>query len=279
LTAGARATTLAADAEATRAGLEALGEEARAATADAFAPMLAELPRYGVDPSQGRPGWIHPPVTLEVDGYHEFDYANQFMGTVAADFVVSADITWDTQYGGSGCGFVLRSDGNQPAFNQYLVVATRAASGHVLFGTMSNGELVGGQDLYAYGADPQFDWQNGAVNRLTIVGRGNLFTIFTNGTRIGEVNPNDPPPLPIFPPAPEPPEDKTDAQALAAYARAEAEYEVVVNQIQANYAARINASKAADKEFDRGFTAMVLLSESGQTRCEFENAWLWVIEE
>ena len=31
-------------------------------------------------------------------------------------------------------------------------------------------------------------------------------------------------------------------------------------------------------EFDRGFVAMVALSESGRTVCEFNNTWLWLIE-
>ncbi len=70
-------------------------------------------------------------------------------------FVVSSDITWNTQYGTSGCGFVLRSDGNKNALNQYMVIATRGASGHVLFVTMSQGKIVGGRDIYAYGIDPE----------------------------------------------------------------------------------------------------------------------------
>jgi hypothetical protein len=178
--------------DATQAAQAALSDEARAATATAFAPFIADLPKYGVDPEGGRPGWIHPPVTLEVDGYMQYDYVNQFIATVARDFVVSSDITWNTQYGTSGCGFVLRSDGNKNALNQYLTIATRGASGHVLFATMSNGDIVGGRDIYAYGIDPNFNWENNATNRLTVVGRGNTFTIYSNDTLIGEIDPGAP---------------------------------------------------------------------------------------
>jgi hypothetical protein len=30
--------------------------------------------------------------------------------------------------------------------------------------------------------------------------------------------------------------------------------------------------------FERGFVAMVVLSESGRSVCEFNNTWLWLIE-
>ena len=30
--------------------------------------------------------------------------------------------------------------------------------------------------------------------------------------------------------------------------------------------------------YEKGFVAMVALSESGRTVCEFDNTWLWVIQ-
>jgi len=277
-TAAAKATTILQSAEQTQAAMAVIGDEARAATSTAFAPIAAELPKYGVDPAQGRPGWIHPPVSLDINGKYQYDYANQFLATVARDFIVSADITWNTQYGGSGCGFVLRSDGNKEALNQYLVIATRGASGHVIFATMANGEVVGGRDIYAYGLDPEFDWHNDQTNRLTVVGRGTTFSIYTNGTKIGDVDPNDPLPQPVFPPSPEPPANKKDPAAMAGYAKKQAEYQTVVNQIRSEYNARLQASRNADKEFDRGFIAMAALAESGRTQCQFNNTWLWLIQ-
>ncbi len=278
-TAQAEATQIFQSLQATQNAFGSLDAAALQATSAAFAPFQAELPRYGVNPDRGRPGWIHPPLTLEINGKNQFDYANQFLGIVAADLVVSADITWNTQYGGSGCGFVLRSDGNRDALNQYVVVATRGSNGHVVFLTMANGEVVTGQDIYAYGLDPEFDWRNDTTNRLTVVGQGDRFSIYTNGTRIGEVDPSAPPPQPLLPTAPEKPADLKDSAAMAAYTAAQAEYQTVVNQIQAQYAARLKAYRSADKEFERGLVAMVALAESGHTQCQFNNAWLWLIEE
>jgi len=276
ITAQAEATASAMSVHATQGVL--IPQADQEATAQAFAPFQAQLPLYDVDPDRGRPGWVHPPVTLEVQGYHQFDYANDFLRTVAADFAISADITWDTQYGTTGCGFVLRSDGNQEAYNQYLVIATRGASGHVLFGVMSEGEVVNWKDLYAYGLDPKFDWQNGATNRLTVVGQGQTFAIYTNGTKIGEVDPSDPPPQPVLPPPPVKPPDNVDQALLTEYAKQVEQYQEVVSDIRSIYAGRLRYNQKADKVFDRGFVAMVALNESGTTRCQFQNAWLWLIE-
>jgi hypothetical protein len=264
--------------DATQAAQAALSDEARAATATAFAPFIADLPKYGVDPEGGRPGWIHPPVTLEVDGYMQYDYVNQFIATVARDFVVSSDITWNTQYGTSGCGFVLRSDGNKNALNQYLTIATRGASGHVLFATMSNGDIVGGRDIYAYGIDPNFNWENNATNRLTVVGRGNTFTIYSNDTLIGEIDPGAPVALPGIPPPPQQPPDVGDVNAMNLYRSQLAQQQAVATQITADYQSRQREAAGAEKFFERGFVAMVVLSESGRSECTFENTWLWLIE-
>jgi hypothetical protein len=256
-----------------------LGADDQTATAAAYAPILAELPRYGVDPSAGRMGWIHPPVTLEVEGFMQYDYINHFIATVAGDFVVSGDITWDAIGAASGCGFVLRSDGKEEALNQYLTIMTRVASGHVLFATMAEGEVVTGQDIYAQGHDPNFNWQNQATNRLTVVGRGNRFWVYTNGNLIGEIDPSAPPLQPNLPPEPEKPVDTSNAEAMANYLQQQAEYDATVEQINADFRARRRALENADTTFERGFIALVALSQSGRkTVCEFNNTWLWLIE-
>lgn len=248
------------------------------ATAEAFAPTLAELPKYGVDPAEGRLGWVHPPVTLDASGFRQFEYINYFIGTVATDFVVSFDITWDIVGSIAGCGFVLRSDGNSAALNQYMVIMTRVASGHVIFTTMANGEVVTYRDIYARYTDKSFSWDNLATNRLTVVGRGNTFYIYTNGTLIGEVDPTAPPRLPILPPEPERPADTNNAQAMEAYRQSKAEYDNVVSQMQYTYQQRVQAFNESDKIFEKGFIAMVALSESGRkTQCTFDNGWLYLI--
>jgi hypothetical protein len=258
---------------------QALSAESQAATEAAFGPLLDELPKYGVNPAAGRPGWVHPPVTLELEGYQQYDSKNNFIFTIVEDFAISADITWNTQYGTSGCGFILRSDGDEEEPNQYMVMATRGSMGHVLFTIMSEGEFVGGKDIYARGADPEFDWENDGTNRLTVVGRGTEFQIYTNGTLIGEVDAADPPTQPALPPRPTPPDNLSDPGAFQAYQDALEDYEDQVDEIERQFQAQRRSSGDANTVFERGFAALAAMSESGRTVCQFDNAWLWVIEE
>ena len=83
------------------------------ATTTAEAPVRAAIPFYNLDPNQGSVGWVHPPVKIELEGKNQYGYANDFMQTIVEDFAVSADVTWNTQYGASGCGFMFRSDGDK----------------------------------------------------------------------------------------------------------------------------------------------------------------------
>lgn len=276
--AATQADSLDQSAAATQTALAALGPDALTGTAQAYAPILADLPTYGVDPASGKVAWIHPSVSLEVEGYMQYDYINHFIATIAQDFVMSADITWDAIGSESSCGFVLRSDGNENAMNTYLATISRVASGHFLFLTVAKGEVVTGQDIYAYGRDPGFDWQNNATNNLTVVGRGNRFYIYTNGTKIGEIDPSAPPQL-LLPPEPEPPANTGDAQAMAEYAIKQAEFDVITRQIRADYNQRMENLRNADTTFDRGFTALVALSRAGRkATCQFDNAWLFLIQ-
>ncbi len=277
-TAEAQATRDTGAAAATQTAQANLTEEQLAATATAFAPYLAELPDYDVDPTRGRAGWVHPPITLQLEGYQQQDSENQFIGTVVDDFVLSADITWNTQYGTSGCGFVLRTDGNEEAPNQYMLIATRAGLGHVIFSTMANGEFIDSKDFFAGGLDSKFEWRNDTTNRLTVVGRGLDFTIYTNGKEIGTLRAGEPPAQPIFPTPPPAPTGVANPADIAAYNEALEKHEAEVEQMRANFRARRRAYETYNTEFERGFVTMVAFSESGQTTCRFDNAWLWLIE-
>ena len=273
----AQATQNSLDIAATQSAAQGLSAEALSATATAVAPFIAELPTYGVDPSDGHMAWIHPPITLDIQGYLQYDYANYFIGTAATDFVVSADITWDTSYGTSGCGFVLRSDGNEEALNQYLAIATRGGNGRVIFSSMVEGEVKNVIDNYAYGKDPLFDWQNGTTNRITVVARGEIFTIYTNGTKVGEVAAGKPPVL-VLPVPPVAPPEGSPKDVLDKFDLELKEYDDLVDQMKARYQQNIAIYQPDTPYFERGFVALVALSESGRTICQFDNTWLWIMD-
>ena len=174
--------------------LTAEAEQAAVAAANAeraglLEPIRAEVASYGVDPNQGKLGFTHPPISIEVTDFEDAAYRNQNLYTVARDFVLAADVTWNSAYAESGCGFVVRNDGEEEDPNQYIIGLTRGAEGHLLFAEQVEGEvdlnLV--TDIYANGIDPKFQWQNDTTNRIAVVGRGQEFTFYSNGTRLGTV--------------------------------------------------------------------------------------------
>jgi len=235
-TAEAQATQSAAQVQATIAAQQTLQAFQGDATQQAFAPVLAELPYFGVDPNtEGRPGWLHSPLTLTAKGYHTYTYGTNYPETVVRDGVLSAKITWDTRYGSGGCGFVLRANGDEQAPSQYVVLLTRG--GWLLFTVISNGEVANIRPIAVKDHDNAFDWHNGATNQLTVVLRGDKVALYTNHALHKVIDPNEMPSLylpallppmsstsdgqnvPAFQPEspPAPPADPTDPDQLETY--------------------------------------------------------------
>ncbi len=190
VTAQAQATEISVAATSTR-NLQATEQAIEAAnTAQAFQPIQQELQALGVDTNAGRLAWTHDPMTLFAEGYLQYEADVQFV-TVATDFAVAVDITWNTQFGSTGCGVVVRDNGDEEAGDRYLIVATRGGNGRVITGVQLDGNLVTDEsvDIYANGIDPLFAQQNDTTNRLIVIGRGNTFSIYTNGTYLGDFTP------------------------------------------------------------------------------------------
>jgi hypothetical protein len=257
--------------------LPGLSESDRRATREAF-PYLDALALYGADPDQGRPGWLHPPAALETRGPDGVKLENQHFATVAADFVLVADITWNTQAAEAGCGFVVRADGNPDSPSQYTLALTRFGGGQVYFTVQSAGKVISEHFLNPRGKDPAFRPENGATNRFAVVARGNNLEVYTNQSLVGAFDPNQPPVMPPLPPAPEEPADRSNPVALATYLKAKNEHDAMTNQVRARYNEQLRAFQSSEREFARGFTALAALARSGTAACTFENAWLWLIE-
>ncbi len=252
--------------------------ESEMAQATLEAPVKSELPLYNVDPAKGRLGWVQGPLVLELTGYTENKYANDKMEVTAADFALAADITWDTQYGSSGCGFMFRSNGDQNKPSQYMILATRFGNGHVIFMALGDGEIANIHDFYPRTIDKSFAWQNGTTNRFVIVARGNLIEIYTNEEKIGEVDVTKPPSQLPIPPAPIPPIDTSDLGAMQIYEAQIKEFDDIVQKGQASFQKAVANYNKRVVDLDDGFLAMFAGSESGRTVCTFDNAWLWLIE-
>ena len=277
-TAQAEATQKSRKISATQTAQLANRDVSKLATATIAAPIIAELPTYGLDASSGKVGWIHNPLTLDVSGYQQSAFGNDFMNVTAKNFVLAADVTWNTQYGDSGCGFMFRSNGDQKNPSQYMLIATRFANGRVIFTAVADGELANIHDFYPKDADRSFQWQNDTTNRIAIVARDNLIEIYTNGTKIGEIDTTQPPKQIVMPAKPAPPIDSSDTAAQKAYEDQLQAYQQTIDQAQQNFQAAKANYQEGKAVFTDGFLGMLAVTQGGRTMCKYDNAWLWLLE-
>jgi hypothetical protein len=277
-TAVAKATSQSADIYATETARASLNDASKLATATVIAPAVAELPRYGIDPGQGHVAWVHKPATIDLNGYQQSGYANDYQGITAKDFVMAADITWYTYNSLSACGFMFRSNGNTNKPSQYMVVITRYATGYLGFTATVDGEMSNMRTIYLAAQDKSFTWQNNATNRLAVVVRGALIDAYTNGVLVGEIDTTKPPPdSQQSPPRLVKPKNASPDQLK--------DYQNQIDQNQQNIdllqsqmgAARQNFAKNKPI-FSEGLLGFVGISQSGQTKCTFSNGWLFIIE-
>lgn len=262
----------------TQTAVALLNDASRLATATAIAPVVAELPRYGVDPASGYVAWLHDPVSIELQGYQQTGYANDYQSVTAVDFVMAADVTWNTRNSASGCGFMFRSsaDTNQPS--QYIVLISRVASGQMAFLGMAEGKISNFRVFYPSGRDKAFDWKNDATNRLAVVARGKYVDLYTNGEWIGQVDVTQPPSVGLSkPPAIALPPGATETQKQ--------DYENQMSQVDSGIDYFNSLLSQAIKNFttsnvilDEGFLGFIGMSESGTMKCSYEDAWLFILK-
>lgn len=276
-TAIAKATAESANIYATETARASLNDASKQATATVIAPAVAELPRYGIDPGKGYVAWVHKPVTIDLNGYQQSGYANDYQQITAKDFVMAADITWYTYNSLSACGFMFRSNGDKNKPSQYMVVITRFATGYLGFTATVNGEMSNQRTIYLASQDKSFNSQNNATNRLAIVVRGALIDAYTNGVLDGEIDTTQPPPDSMqSPPSLVPPNNASPAQLQ--------DYQNQLNQNQQNLAqmqGQLSGAKANFAKnkpiFSEGLLGFVDVSQSGESKCTFSNGWLFIL--
>jgi hypothetical protein len=276
-TAVAVATQKADEIHATQTAFAGLNDASRLATVTAVAPVAAELPRYGVDMSEGYVGWLHNPVTISLSGYMTNGYANDYPLVTAPDFVMAADIRMDSIGSMSGCGFMFRSNGDMDESDQYSVLITRAATGYLAFMATADGNVANFSYYFPHDIDKSFNWFNNEKNRLAIVVRGNLVDMYTNGHKIAAVDITLPPPTSVPPiPSMELPEGASEQQRED-YQNLFGQYDSAFSTINSQMAfARANYAKDRAIYTD-GMLGLIAFNESGNMTCAFDNAWLFIL--
>jgi hypothetical protein len=272
-----KATAQSANIYATQTSMGSLNDASRLATATVIAPVVAELPRYNIDPAQGYVAWVHRPVTIDLNGYQQSGYANDYQQVTAKDFVMAADINWFTFNSLSACGFMFRSNGDRNKPSQYMVIITRFATGYLAFTATVNGEMSNMRTLYPPQLDKSFTWQNNATNRLAVVVKGKLIDVYTNGVMIGEIDTTQPPPDSMqSPPSIQIPKNASPQQ-LQDYQTLAGQNSQNLSMVQSQMgAARANFAKNKPI-FSEGLLGFVDVSQSGESKCTFSNGWLFIL--
>jgi hypothetical protein len=242
-----------------------------------IAPVVAELPRYNIDPGRGYVAWVHKPVTIDLNGYQQSGYANDYSQVTAKNFVMAADITWYTFNSLSACGFMFRSNGDRNKPSQYMVIITRFATGYLAFTATVNGENSNMRTFYPPQQDKSFNWLNNSTNRLAIVVNGALIDVYTNGVMIGEIDTTKPPPDSMqSPPSFQPPKNGTPQQ-LQEYQNLMGQNSQNISLVQSQMSdAKMNFAKNKPI-FSEGLLGFVDVSQSGESKCTFSNGWLFML--
>jgi hypothetical protein len=260
---------------ATQTARASLNDASKLATATVIAPVVAELPFYGVDPASGFVAWIQGPLTVDLNGPQANGFANDQPLVTASDFAMASDITWNTKNSVSGCGFMFRSNGDKNKPSQYNILMSRVANGHVAFLALKDGQIANFQQFFPRDNDKAFNFDNGATNRLAVVAHGPLIDIYTNQVLVAQLDTTKPPPNALSSIAlPQIPANATTDQ-IAAITGQRNDIQTLNDQMSRQLASAKANFTTSDTNFTDGLLGFLGFSQSGQTTCTFDKAWLF----
>jgi hypothetical protein len=151
-------------------------------TAEALlADITKELERVGVSAGEGSLGWIMTePVTIKVDSYNTTLYSEFEPAFSAADYVLHADVTWESTGGWALCGVMMRSEADFEKGEQYRFQMIRL-SGMPSWDIerWNYGEWVATASNQIIDSK-SMDQENGATNTVTIVAKEGVFSVHIN---------------------------------------------------------------------------------------------------
>ena len=162
--------------------------EATAAAEELTAKIDAELQKLGLSTSEGYLAWTQTdPLSVTTDVGAQTLFAPFAEGQKFSDFILGADVTWESTSGLAGCGFMFRSEENFERGAQYRFYTIRL-SGLPLWDIEY---WKFGEWQTTLGGEPRsntiIDQANGATNRYVLHITKDLFTSFANGERLGRV--------------------------------------------------------------------------------------------
>lgn len=147
------------------------------------APVLESI---GVSTDNGRLAWSSArDITIVADEFNSLLYDDIDSDLALKNFVLSADVTWETETGISGCGFILRADDDIQRGEQIHFIALRLS-----------GLPIWELDLFKFGAfqaslhggaqaSNAISVSNNSTNHFVILARDATITAYANDIRLG----------------------------------------------------------------------------------------------
>ncbi len=142
---------------------------------------LTRLEKFGFDRESGRMIYQgEPTIYLTVDSYQE-DKLETIIADPIKDFVLQAEIEWNSTSGLAGCGIIFRAEEDLERGANYQWVMMRLSGApawdieYFRYGEFQYG-LMPAQFTAA------LDERQGAVNRITLIAQGDTFKTYINTT-------------------------------------------------------------------------------------------------
>lgn len=152
------------------------------------AEILPVLDLVGYSADSGELAFVmEEPVEITVNRPNSIFYEHMTLpNPTFANFILSMDIEWSSEYGFAGCDVMFRAE-DDIEMGRQAVFRTLRLSGYPAWGIILvefnqfQGSITPSRDL----ASSAIDLDNGAVNHYVLVVDGSSVTAYANGTRMG----------------------------------------------------------------------------------------------
>jgi hypothetical protein len=162
--------------------------EATQAAEKASDEIKADLKELGLNPNEGSLAWVSTEtVELMVNTYQSEDAQLLDPDLNVQDFVFQTEVKWNSTGGLAGCGFFFRSEEDLERGHHYRFLAIRFSGLPVWWALRIQYNTVQDDMTLKYPFSDAINQGQDATNVYTLVAKGNSFTFYANGDRMGTV--------------------------------------------------------------------------------------------
>lgn len=163
--------------------------EATEAMAAVIEEIDAELQAIGYSTDTGSLGWVSEgSEEIRITTYRTHDWITLASGQSFSDFILKADVTWESTGGLAVCGFWFRaeSDDEDAAHFVFRTIRLSGFPGWVIAYMKFNEYKAFVSSGGRTSTSPYINQEQGSTNTFILAAEGNGITVFANGNRLGQ---------------------------------------------------------------------------------------------